>query len=510
MAYKGSKVQRSPGVTDSRSPSWAKMPDLQSTGGWTFRTAPLDPDRMPNLEIEFEVRSGGFGKSSVLIGSQRIPISEGMLLCNPKAPFQNLWVPLESDLEDGGRQMNQIGELHIMTRWVPNNKKLLEEDMPSARAYWDRELRSIALGSTMREPVYSTMARLKPYNPNLQMAEGAQRPQEKWKVMVSDIEEITHGASYLDCCEKRLVIHWNDFGRMLEKENQHKTRLGELRLLWSTDKEESKVAELTDLFHRGVPGMMRSTIWKDITFSSRVEDGFKKGKDKDGDEAFKKLVAYMSGRLTETMEQLNEDFANAALWETSKVPEVVDLHYDRLLKAREVCVALIAFSENPSQGVNKPAPTKKPGEDNKPPPAKPPNYTEETETGSSSASAVAYSNSLLILAYYLLLPQTRLQASGEQKGMSGSDAFWLLYTLVGSPKCASYHSYYGTPKTWVRNPTKAQEEGKNPNTNSVTSLRKTKREPIAHPSGAMEDVFLLECCLITHEKELWVKLNSIG
>eukprot|EP00746_Dinoflagellata_sp_MGD_P074630 gnl/MRDRNA2_/MRDRNA2_30116_c0_seq1.p1 gnl/MRDRNA2_/MRDRNA2_30116_c0~~gnl/MRDRNA2_/MRDRNA2_30116_c0_seq1.p1 ORF type:complete len:2643 (+),score=515.69 gnl/MRDRNA2_/MRDRNA2_30116_c0_seq1:515-7930(+) len=509
LAYKGSKVQKSPSVTDSRSPSWGKMPELQSAGGWTFRTTPIDPDRVefgkiPFFEIEFEVRHQGMGRNSLLLGSQRLPVTEAKLLCDPKAPFQNLWLPLQTTDDDGSEKMNQIGEIHIMTRWVPNNKMLLEVDLPSARAYMDRELRAIALGSVMREPLYSTMARMKPYNPNLQIAEGASRPQERWKTIVTDIEEITHGASYIDCCEKRLAMHWMDFGRELEKQNRHKTRIGEVRLLWLDEKEESKVAELTDLFHRGVPGMMRSTIWKDITLASRVEDGHAKGPDKNGEEDFKALVDYMGNMLTETMEQLNEDFANAALWETSKVPEVVDLHYERLLKAREVCVALIAFSLNPSQPGkegNKPASNKAP----------PPNYTQEKETGSSSATAVAYSNSLLVLAYYLLLPQTRLQAAGEQKGMAGSDAFWLLYSLIGSPINASYHSYYGTPKQWVRNVEKDQKDAGfiAAGTGNRPQIRK-RREPIACTSGAMEDVFLFECCLVTHEKELWVKLNTLG
>merc|ERR1719399_642681 len=116
------------------------------------------------------------------------------------------------------------------------------------------------------------MARLRPYNPNVQIAAGAARPAERWKETSTDIEQLLEASDYLECCEARLDAQWNVFADQLQRDGMHKTRLGEVRLLWLEKKEEHRITELNELFRQGVPGRMRSHVWKDITLASRVED----------------------------------------------------------------------------------------------------------------------------------------------------------------------------------------------------------------------------------------------
>merc|ERR1719174_2889341 len=96
--------------------------------------------------------------------------------------------------------------------------------------------------------------------------------------------------------------------------------------------------------------------------------------------------------------QLQEDCFHLAAWESSTPPvaEFLDFHLRRLKSASNVCTALIAYDR----------------------------------------SGVAYCESLLVVAFHLLLPQGFKEERSEEGGalnyMSESSAFWLLYTLVGT------------------------------------------------------------------------------
>merc|ERR1719160_122080 len=112
-------------------------------GGWTFRTGMLDPDLMPNLEIELDVYDQGLAAASP-IGSVRLPVNRSNLM-DPFRPFRSLWAPV-----------NESGEIHILTRWIPNNKALLSFDKPSARAYFQAQLDAFD-PMLVEEPIYHTV-----------------------------------------------------------------------------------------------------------------------------------------------------------------------------------------------------------------------------------------------------------------------------------------------------------------------------------------------------------------
>merc|ERR1719191_2302526 len=55
IPFRGQRVQQSPILSGTDSPSWATEPSMQASGGWTFKTGNIDPAKLPDLIIDFEV-----------------------------------------------------------------------------------------------------------------------------------------------------------------------------------------------------------------------------------------------------------------------------------------------------------------------------------------------------------------------------------------------------------------------------------------------------------------------
>lgn len=105
---------------------------------------------------------------------------------------------------------------------------------------------------------------------------------------------------------------------------------------------------------------------------------------------------------------------------------------------------------------------------------------------------VASSESLLVLAFFLLLPQGYKEAStvSAADGLtqpSEQSVFWLLYTLVCHRYNGMYREYYGLPVK-----------------------RDSDPECLIAGCGAMQDVNLLECCVAYHEPDLFFRMNALG
>jgi hypothetical protein len=119
-----------------------------------------------------------------------------------------------------------------------------------------------------------------------------------------------------------------------------------------------------------------------------------------------------------------------------------------------------------------------------------PNYRDAREQGRYIGTAVTYSESLLILAFHLLLPQGGMD-KGRTKCLSEEMTFWLLYTLIATRINGAYKDYYATPGV-------------------IGSEMNGDNRPTCWKNGAMEDVFLLQCALVIHEPELWTRMAAIG
>eukprot|EP00913_Durusdinium_trenchii_P034748 g32505.t1 len=169
-------------------------------------------------------------------------------------------------------------------------------------------------------------------------------------------------------------------------------------------------------------------------------------------------------------------------------------HFHRLKRAEDVCVALIAFSKEDDLGGNPQVP----------------NYQDLDDVnaqGQRVSSAVAYCESLLVLAFHLVVAQTPQTTVKEEvwKEASGNvsavktkmqeeaevRAFWLLYQLSGGHGLQAFRDYYGVPRA-LRTATNGLE-------GQLTDRR-----------GAIDDVHRLTFILARFEPEIWVQMQSLG
>eukprot|EP00929_Paragymnodinium_shiwhaense_P065225 TRINITY_DN32718_c0_g3_i1.p1 TRINITY_DN32718_c0_g3~~TRINITY_DN32718_c0_g3_i1.p1 ORF type:complete len:3402 (+),score=1051.59 TRINITY_DN32718_c0_g3_i1:472-10206(+) len=504
IPYKGQKVQQSPVISGTDSPVWAFQPELAGSGGWTFRTGIIDPEKLRDLLIDFEVMQVGpvpLVKSR--IGAISLPFTMRDYLTNPNEPFKNMWLPLQSMNASKMKTTNATGEIHIMTRWLPAEKIQIgpnAQPQASVRSTFLKEIWPRVTAQRLREPIYNLEVRYLHYNPNLVrhtfIRDNASNP---LKVMCGGLrklslqkmpeapkdhtrrhaEELYNALAYLHCVDLRQSTEWAKFDQAISKTDYAGLKLGELRLKWQV--EEHSVIQLTelddpvravdvinDLIQRGIPVSRRSRAWLELTLASRVmeRDGLtEQGRNIQGDAArkaaesdYQQLLERGLPQRSDAMLQLQEDAFNMASWESSVPPmaELLDMHLKRISRAQRVCAALI-----------------------------------ETNSG------VVYCESLLVIAFFLLLPQSdkegRVPEDGSYNYMTESQAFWLLYTLICARVNGVYKEYYGTPQ-----PVSHENPGAG------------KSGQLCAGSGAMFDVSLLESCLAYHENQVWMHMNALG
>jgi len=477
IPYRGQKVQQSAICSGTDSPNWSKMRELRQSGGWTFRTGTIDPEKHPDLIIDFEVRQASVGFSRH-IGSMQLPVTQRQFLTNPNEPFKNLWLPLVT-VRDGKATANPTGELHIMTRWLPAEKIQIMADgtqkqQLSVRSLFLKELYPKLCVQRLKEPIYQIEAQYLHYNPNLVRTKTAgdkQQPPEAPKDHFRrHAEELANAVPYVECLERRQTQAWDEFEQGIDAE-QPGVRLAERRLMWIEKNNLERLQTLAELVQRGIPSTKRERMWQELTLASRVmeRDGTGAyggpGRLEDGEAALRaaeqeytRLLERGLPQTSDAMKQLQEDGFHIASWDSTvpPVPQIRDLHLKRISQAQNVCTALLAMPD----------------------------------------SGIAYCESLLVLAFFLLLPQgckeERNSGDGAYCYMSESSAFWMLYTLISTRVNGAYREYYGIP----------QAEGADESYKQPPSL--------CAGSGAMQDVFLLECCLAYHEHDVWQKMNALG
>eukprot|EP00931_Biecheleriopsis_adriatica_P040925 TRINITY_DN23439_c0_g1_i1.p1 TRINITY_DN23439_c0_g1~~TRINITY_DN23439_c0_g1_i1.p1 ORF type:complete len:3484 (+),score=873.59 TRINITY_DN23439_c0_g1_i1:112-10563(+) len=480
VAYRGQKVQVSPVIDGTDSPSWAHKEELAAAGGWTFRTGNIDPEKYPKLLIEFEVMQAAI-PTATRIGIIQLPVTEEQFLTRPNKLFMNLWLPLVS-IKDGEMPTpNVTGEIHIMTRWLPAEMKQVLADgqeklQVSVRSMFMKEIWSKVCQPRIREPIYGIEAQYSwaTYDPNTvkpKTKDERRRAPEALKDNVRrHVEELYNTVPYLECLERRQNNAWKNFKDDLTAKNLGETSLGELRLLWQQKEDEIMLGKLHSLVLRGVPSERRHQVWAEVTLASRVaqQDGAGGGHREYADatdrlraaeQEYQTLLQRGLPQHSDAMIQLQEDAALIAGWESTvpPLPEAVDLHYKRIRKAKNVVTALLACQD----------------------------------------SGITYCESILVLAFFMLLPQGYKDAnavSGVNTDVSltnpnESDVFWLLYTLLCTRTNGIYREYYAV---------------------SAAAANQTEHLNLVSGSGAMQDVHLLECCLAYHEKDLYLRMQGMG
>jgi len=528
LMHRGSMMQTSSVISGSDNPKWQNSTELRSTGGWVFKTPPIDPNVTPRLFIDLQLMHQGLGGITKPIGVVHLPLwgvagvggAPTVKLCEPNSPFNNLWLPLSTmDPKTGNLVANVSGELHIMTRWVPGGQgKSLRKLPKTARAFFLQQLRPMMQHEHVREPMFDTTLQSLCYNPNVTKEE---LPFRRAEVVSCHVEELYTALPYVYCCEGRQLARWTEFFDELRKWRDSgddvedgDQKLGQIRQEWMDDgsKEAHDHAHaLDELLRRGVPARWRLSrdvrVWFQITNAGLVMEEFMSAaKPAPGTEEFfyVALVEFSKKFKSDAMLQMQEDLITAAGWESSVRPEVKDVHLQRLQRARNVCAALITLSyefvgqaQTVELDVGDPR-----GE------ARKQMVRVLNINCAKDSTPVRYCESLLVLAFYLLLPQVgdqKVQRHGQfadprtskraakksapQLGREIEEecrVFWLLYTLIGSPKNHMLRDYFGVPH----------------NDSDIPVLSDHR--------GVQEDVLHLSSIILTFERELWIHFGVVG
>jgi len=166
---KGQKHQSSQVVHGTDSPCWAMDKELAESGGWTFKTGHIEPEKLMDMVVEFEVMQT-VGCTSAVIGAIQMGVNSRPVLTDPKQPFKNIWLPLYGKTFDNKNYMHKSGELHIMTRWTPADK--MHQPQPSIRAAFMKELWPRLNMPRIKEPIYQIEPQFMAYDANLFQVDG--------------------------------------------------------------------------------------------------------------------------------------------------------------------------------------------------------------------------------------------------------------------------------------------------------------------------------------------------
>jgi hypothetical protein len=485
ISVKSQRHLSSTTVQGTSSPSWAEQEGLEEVGGFTFKTGHLEPEKLADLVIEFEVKQDlGLGNLTMThthatIGAIQMNVNSRPNLIDNNKPFWNIWLPLYGKTQIGQKNyMHKSGELHIMTRWTPAHR--MHEPQPSMRSSFMKELWPKLNQQRLKEPVYLIEPQhLAHYNPNLceneknsNLKEDDHRhpPVSLPEFMRRHCEAMYNELKYIECLDRKQGDFWKAFEDRLRDQGHTFLHLGDLRGTWSSaiGGDKATLQHLQDLLERGIPAFEREKRWLELTYASynmyatADADADPRVLAEAAEKGYRRHLENGIGQSSDSNLQLQEDCFHLSSWESSVPvnPEAFDFHLRRIKRAQNVCTALIADQE----------------------------------------SGIAYCESLLILAFFLLLPQgvNEIQADATENSvrMSESSAYWILHSLA----TGAYRDYYGRARS-----TRASSEAVGAYTNYAVT-----QEPLCVTSGALADVCLLESCLAYHEPKLWAYFNKLG
>lgn len=441
-------------------------------------------------------------------------------LCNAKNPFNNLWLPL-SHMKDGVLAPRDSGEIRIMTLWVQNQQD--NRRLPTtARAFLTHELRpKMSLSVKVRDPVFDIPMRTTGYNPN--EVKYPDFPDSHADKQRSHIEQMFSTVPYLVCLNNQSAGRWSAFyaPRIREQDPGEWSSLANLR----SAADVVGAFQIDEILRRGVPDTWRMPVWLDITNARQAMEFVEPKQAGFTLDRYQSLVKYGGTLMTEAMVQMREDMVGAASWEDTKNPGPANLHMLKLRRVQNVCTALINFSLDPMADMGKPQPqgypyfkctdaTEKDARTHF-------NYTRAPADRGAEPTGIAYCESLLVIVFFLLLVQTDTREEDDGRPRTDSKelatlkdkvygkarappakrnaqtqdteaelcAFWLLYTLIGSPANGEFRAYYGIPR----------EAG-----------HSSRTSPLAVAQGPMQDILRLDRAVLAADKELWVHLGAIG
>jgi hypothetical protein len=463
VPLKGQNVQHSSPMSSTSSPCWASDKVMATQGGFTFRTGHIDPEKLGDAFIEFEVIQETLGTTET-IGIVHLGMTKAPCLVDPSQPFMDAWLPLckKSATKNGNTFIKlKSGEIHVMTRWVTAEQSALGAQMP-VKSQLLKELWPKISAPRVKEPVYQIEPQYWHYNPNLvrEMEDSTELdPESPPEFSQRHTVELYNAMKYMECLERRQIELWDAFEKRLQDAGHSSLHLGDLKQMWMHRGDNAHHSQLNELIEAGIPSRLREKKWLELAGATRKmyggmspEEATEEVLQKTARDSYQRFVSNGVPQNSDANRQLAEDGFHLSGWETA-VPapqDAVDFQLNRIKVAQTVCTALIADQE----------------------------------------SGVAYCESLLVLAYFLSLPQGCTEKYEEEANppLDDSSVFWLLHTLING----AYTDYYAKPRG-----TPKPEGG-------------YTEDALCTGTGAMDDVFLLECCLAYHAPDLWMFLHRIG
>jgi hypothetical protein len=89
-------------------------------------------------------------------------------------------------------------------------------------------------------------------------------------------------------------------------------------------------------------------------------------------------------------------------------------------------------------------------------------------------------------------------------------AFWLLHTLIGSPRNQAFREYYGVPAPFNNDAYMTKTGPMAGTTTNLAQLYFSDENPIADRKGPFEDVNRVLFFLARFERDLWIHLSALG
>uniref|UniRef100_A0A7S2HGN2 C2 domain-containing protein n=1 Tax=Zooxanthella nutricula TaxID=1333877 RepID=A0A7S2HGN2_9DINO len=549
MVYRGSKTQYAPVVGLDNNPCWADVEELKTSKGWVFKTPTLDPEKDDgDLTFEIEILDARARTSigAVRINPQRFRSDmrnmqglsgdwqeEGddrhcINLFDPEFPFNDLWLPLFKKDGENSFTLDEscTAKVHVMTLWVPKHETARRKLLPKKPHEWRTfELQHRLHSNMVRDHIDDHVeihGNRRGYNPN---AWGTQWPLSYSAACAQHIEAIHYSIPYLKCCEVYDRLSWDSFQEKLVTTPAGRPSLAKSKEEWSrsSGEEASRNANaLENLIRRGIEPAMRRHHWLDLTHAEKAIEEYEAGallpmgqgaaqSSVQGLQNFRRkyrdLVRAGRSYRSSAMLQLSEDMVGASSWEVIQMAGIMDQHLDRISRAQDICIALITFSMDNNKEANLL------------------NYASVQATAGAGerSCGVAYSESLLVLAFHLLLAISandpddhKAHAGGAAAaGPTGAGAqsaqefqqeqmvdqnrqaqllqakrdeeeasvFWLLYSLIGYRENQALRDYFGAYSV---------------------------NHSFVEHRGAMDDCNRLNCVIARHEYDLWVKLGALG
>eukprot|EP00397_Hematodinium_sp_SG-2012_P000041 GEMP01000041.1.p1 GENE.GEMP01000041.1~~GEMP01000041.1.p1 ORF type:complete len:2091 (+),score=428.42 GEMP01000041.1:4855-11127(+) len=543
------KQQRSAFIPNTDNPKWDKLEELEKYGGHVFHTGQLDVSRGQRYEYSMEITLCDYGLvGNSFISSVVLPIITAhgdWHLMDPSAPFTNMWLPLM-----------QGGEIHIMTRYIPNDKSNLSILYDGVAGYFQNVWANRS--KPIRELVTGVLVNFGPYDPNLSVCRkthlvaksdttpGATSDVAKTVDRISVFEKQTEekylndrkqqlvdSEIYNRCVESRQRESFEEFLTTVHPSNKNKS-FGDLVADYVGLHQDDKLEKIAQLFRDGIVPDLRSGTFRCplCTHDSQLFTAIKTVKDHmwnvhqtTYDEWEKKSAPMPTGPLHPTKGDGIWMQITRAHTVRSQDKAKARKEYDTLVSVGEdsrSCVtmdqlledfgACISSSDGDAMNTNMKRVMKArhvaaalitfsqlPGGVK--------NERPVIYYSSKQCQPILYEEGLFVIAYHMLLPHPSDHRGPGYKlstvEIDEDDVFWILVSLIAADTNGAFAPYFAPPKPLPRFYT----DGYPANTNSHDNA---PRSAIIGSKGVMDDIILLDCALAVDDKDLWLRFQALG